>query len=751
MMNKLLYGVKAAWRAEFLKLKGSRIILMTCILGMFLPALYNFISVMAKYYVDEVISKQKLPYNIILDNFKVTLLGFGSFIFPLTLILVTSRLATMEHKSDTWKLVETQPVSRFSFWIVKWSMAALMSILAILIFFISNILFTYFLFSFNLYDKYAYAKIPLGFIFTTGLRIWLSSLGIITIQLTISMLIRSTIWPIVVGVIMLLLTNISLAMESALATIWPYALTFTTCQNPEGSVVGNWFLPSEKQGMIWLLFIPFAFLLYRYRNSFRLSFRNKGLWAVSLICLVILGISTWWLQQPTLLPLTPGKTIIAGIIRAEQLPDSVSLDLQTIGTEKTVVQKDGRFQFNLRMSSSVQEFVVEIAPGIPAKIIYAGDGDSIFVDWTQGKSSNLQEIKLTGTAIATNNFFKNYERPKDKLRFFIDYPEFSSDPDKFYANLVREWNNEIERVDKFKTVDAIGLSSTVKEVYKKLITSDYLTTALYNYPDKRNIDLKNPDFDRVRKKLAPLEQMLKPFEEKLVGWKAYQDLLYLQTTRSLPIGVNQDSAYFAITMKHPAGAMRNILLYDFARKKLQVSRDSITRAKILQEMAIIDNSAMQEQLKEDVQYYDRMRRGQPAPFVALHDENNQPVNFSMLRGKYVVIDVWATWCGPCLQQAPIFASLSEKYRNSPITFLSISTDEDLNAWQQYIKRKKNRVIQWRASNKFAMEKLYGVNAIPRYILLDPDGNFVNADLPQPQEPNFELLLRQVLKLPAEEG
>lgn len=750
-MKNTFYGIKAAWRAELLKLKGSRIFLMTCILGLMLPLLFNFIAVMAKLYADVIAPREKLPYNVLLESMKLPLFVFGSFFFPLTLILVTSRLATLEHKSDTWKLVETQPVSRFSFWIIKWIMASIMSVMAILIYFLSTLLFTYILYKFDFYNKYAYVEIPFQFMATAGMRVWISSLGIITLQLTISMLLRSTIWPIVIGVIMLLLTNISMAMESSLATIWPYALPFTTSQQPDGSEIGNWLLPSEKQGIVWLLMIPLAFLLYRYRISFRQSFRNKSLWTLSIVCLIILGFATWWLQQPKTLPVTPGRTIIAGIIKADKLPDSVSLDLQTIGTEKAIVQKDGSFQFNLRMSTSVQRLILEIAPGIPAQQIYAGDGDSIFVDWTQGKSSNLQEIKLTGTAIATNTFFKNYERPTDKLSYYINYPEISSDADKFYANLVGEWKREMERVDNFKTVDGIGLSSTVKEVYKKLITSDYLTTALYTYPDKRNIDFKNVEYAPIRKKLVPLEQMLQPFEEKLVGWNAYHDYLYLQITRGLPAGLNPDSAFFATIMQKPRGAMRNLILFDFARKKLQVSRDSITRAKIMQEMAVIDNPAMQEELKEDVRLYDRMRRGQPAPFIALHDEKNQPVNLSMLRGKYVVIDVWATWCGPCLRQAPIFASLSEKYRNSPVTFLSISTDEDLNAWQQHIKRKKNRVIQWRAINKFTMEKFYGINAIPRFILLDPNGNFVNAHLPQPQEPNFEVLLRQALNLKLEEG
>ena len=750
-MKHLLYGLKASWRAELLKMKGSRVLLMTWIMGLFLPGLFNFISAIAKYYEVAYTVKEKLPYNIVQENVKFTLVVFGSFFFPLTLILITSRLAMLEHKSDTWKLVETQPVSRFSFWIVKWFMAALMSLLAIIVFFLSSIAFTYILFYLDAYDKSAFVKIPYAYVAAAGIRIWLSSLGIITMQLTISMLIRSTIWPIVIGVILLLLTNISTAMESSLATIWPYALPFSTSQHSEGSEVGNWLLPAEKQGLIWLLFIPFAFLLYRYRNSFLLSFRNKGLWSVALGGLIILSISTWWLQKPTLLSVTPGKTIIAGIIRAERLPDSVTLYLQTVGTEKAKVNKDGSFQFTLTMLSDVQALTLEIARGIPDKKIYAGNGDSVFVDWKQGKSVNLQSIKLSGTAIATHSFFENYQRPKQKLRFYLDYPEISTDPDIFYSRVITEWRNDIEKMQNYKTADGIGLSNTVREVYAKLITADYLATALYDYPEKRNINLQDIEFESIRKKLSPLQQKLKSFEEKLVGWNEYHDYLYLQITRGLPEGINQDSAYYAITMKRPPGAMRNLVLYDFARKKLQTSRDSISRALILKEMAVIDNPAMQIQLSEDAQLCNRLRRGQAAPFIALHDEKKQPVNLSMLKGKYVVIDVWATWCGPCLQQAPIFSSLSDKYKNSPITFLSISTDDDLSEWEQHIKRKKSRVLQWRIYDKNQLLKLYGINSIPHFILLDPNGNFLNASLPQPVEPNFEFILRQALNLQAEEG
>ena len=83
--------------------------------------------------------------------------------------------------------------------------------------------------------------------------------------------------------------------------------------------------------------------------------------------------------------------------------------------------------------------------------------------------------------------------------------------------------------------------------------------------------------------------------------------------------------------------------------------------------------------------------------------------------------------------------------------MSLSIDDDLSAWQQHIKRKKNRIIQWRVANRLDLLNQYGIENIPHFILLDPDGNFINAIFPRPDEGNFEIQLRQALKLPAEEG
>jgi hypothetical protein len=73
------------------------------------------------------------------------------------------------------------------------------------------------------------------------------------------------------------------------------------------------------------------------------------------------------------------------------------------------------------------------------------------------------------------------------------------------------------------------------------------------------------------------------------------------------------------------------------------------------------------------------------------------------------------------------------------------------AWQNYQKNMYSDVLHWRASDWQGFNASYGVQSIPRFILIDPAGKLVNAALPFPNDPNFEIILRQALSLKAEEG
>ncbi len=122
---------------------------------------------------------------------------------------------------------------------------------------------------------------------------------------------------------------------------------------------------------------------------------------------------------------------------------------------------------------------------------------------------------------------------------------------------------------------------------------------------------------------------------------------------------------------------------------------------------------------------------------------------SDFKGKYVYIDIWATWCGPCRAEIPSLKKVEEKYHGKNIVFVSISvdTDKDFEKWKTFVKEKELGGVQLFADKNWNSDfmKSYNVTSIPRFILLDPSGNILSADAERPSNPNLQTKLDQFLK------
>ncbi|VAW24000.1 hypothetical protein MNBD_BACTEROID04-1687, partial [hydrothermal vent metagenome] len=108
-----------------------------------------------------------------------------------------------------------------------------------------------------------------------------------------------------------------------------------------------------------------------------------------------------------------------------------------------------------------------------------------------------------------------------------------------------------------------------------------------------------------------------------------------------------------------------------------------------------------------------------------------------LKGKFVYVDVWATWCGPCKREIPYLKELEGKYRGKKIEFVSISVDKsaDHDKWQKMVKEKELKGIQLFSDKDWDSDfvKEYLIKGIPRFILIDPNGNIVNSNAPRPSD------------------
>ena len=139
-----------------------------------------------------------------------------------------------------------------------------------------------------------------------------------------------------------------------------------------------------------------------------------------------------------------------------------------------------------------------------------------------------------------------------------------------------------------------------------------------------------------------------------------------------------------------------------------------------------------QKAKELKAEYYPVRVGEMAPDFEMENEYGNMVKLSDFRGKVVFIDVWATWCGGCVEGLPDFMALRDQYKDrKDVVFLTISDDgiEGKAHWQNFLKEKKytgkipHLLIN---NNKDRFEEDYCITGIPRYILIDKEGKIVNA-------------------------
>ncbi|MEO5947708.1 MAG: TlpA disulfide reductase family protein [Chitinophagaceae bacterium] len=126
------------------------------------------------------------------------------------------------------------------------------------------------------------------------------------------------------------------------------------------------------------------------------------------------------------------------------------------------------------------------------------------------------------------------------------------------------------------------------------------------------------------------------------------------------------------------------------------------------------------------------------------DLNGNKVTLSSLKGKVIYVDLWATWCGPCLAEMPHYETLKEKYKTNPaIAFVSLSIDDGAELWKNNVAKRNADGIQWQINrNKL---DAYNIVGIPRMLLFDKDFKVVDMNAPTPSAKELPAIIDNLLK------
>ncbi len=225
-----------------------------------------------------------------------------------------------------------------------------------------------------------------------------------------------------------------------------------------------------------------------------------------------------------------------------------------------------------------------------------------------------------------------------------------------------------------------------------------------------------------------MEVVVDPSNSTLtVSESPLNDVFLDNATKVFEPGFNIDS----LVTLYPDSPAAAFYLYRYFTYQLSLDELKATRAKI---SPMLDDSPYVKDLDTIIRQLENVQIGKVAPDFTLPDTTGQMVSLTDFRGKYVLIDFWASWCPPCRRENPNVVKAYNAHKNDNFTIIGISLDNNKERWMKAI---QDDQLTWTHLSDLKywdseIPALYGIRGIPANVLIDPNGVILAHNLTEDQ-------------------
>ncbi|MCH7399168.1 TlpA family protein disulfide reductase [Belliella sp. DSM 107340] len=431
------------------------------------------------------------------------------------------------------------------------------------------------------------------------------------------------------------------------------------------------------------------------------------------------------------------KVIIAGKLLNTEVKEINIYQDQEIA--KTSVSEDGSFQLEFDAESSEN---YSVRAGREGFSLFLSPGDSVFVEVDSEDFKN--SFKLHGDHVSENTFI--FE--KDKLYrdsgmgnmmelMKLDKEAYFAKKNEFFATLTSQLEdlNQKEGIDE----EFVKLEEAYIEYQPLLLDSQY--PMYHAYVNKVSQDSVDFPKEEVKTKIAALDlnrsDLLKSGSYKALIDRRIGDtvseIMKQDTTLAKSSEGYEKARFMAMDSLLQNQEVKDQFLFDYIKSNLEYRGPVHVKSSYDKFIAENQSPKLQSKLEAIKQKWDPIMPGQEVPDFNFVNMEGDEVKLSDLKGNLVYIDIWATWCGPCIAEHPHWDKMKEEYKDKDISFLTVSIDDSKEPWEKMVKAKNMEGLQWFTENAWRSEiaQHFMVNAIPRFLLLDKEGKVLDPSADRP--------------------